>query len=80
MHAKLLQKEKEIMSINYTATISMNYTTAVCLSDSHFMHLTWPLPNTFLHFLSKTHFQVTIENVDIKQNLTDKINASFVDL
>jgi len=27
VHAKLLQKEKEIMSINYTATISMNYTT-----------------------------------------------------
>ena len=27
MHAKLLQKEKEIMSINYTATLSMNYTT-----------------------------------------------------
>jgi len=29
VHAKLLQKEKEIMSINYTATISMNYTTIV---------------------------------------------------
>jgi len=27
VHAKLLQKEKEIMSMNYTATISMNYTT-----------------------------------------------------
>jgi len=27
VHAKILQKDKEMMSINYTATISMNYTT-----------------------------------------------------
>jgi hypothetical protein len=27
VHATILQKEKEIMSINYTVTISINYTT-----------------------------------------------------
>ena len=36
VHAKLLQKGKEIMSINYTATISMNYTTPPPLVKSHF--------------------------------------------
>jgi hypothetical protein len=35
----------------------------------------------FLYYLSKTRFQVTIENVDdIKQNLTDKTNAIFGEL
>jgi len=38
VHATILQKEREIMSINYTATISMNYTTIHTYNKSATLH------------------------------------------